>query len=179
MTRQFGIYAGPIGGEQHGCEMTACGMPTHLDACRIDAELVGIEVEPSNGIADLLDDIAQFDGRAERIVDDGHRDTAGNEGFGDKAELGLVARAPIAAMDEDMERRQAAFGIACRKKVEGVGGAITIALIELASEPFSGSAAALRPLGDIIIESRDGVANIEELFGTLIIRHGVLTPSCS
>ena len=87
---------------------------------RIPAERRGVPVEPGHRRAHLPDQLVHVDRRDERVVDHGDEDAGRLEGARDEAEVALAERPPVAAVDEDVDRRRPAAG--GQEEVERLAG---------------------------------------------------------
>ena len=97
--RRLGIERRPVGADHGGGKMPAGGMA--------DDEHGPIKPLPQEqaGAAHLLDDVGDRDDRAQIVTRDGDRDAARVQAARHVAEHGRIERAPIAAMNEQRQRR--------------------------------------------------------------------------
>ena len=101
--RRLGIEPVPVGRQHGGGEMAAGGMAVDHHA------LAGALPEKQQRVPHLLDDVVDRDLRAEIVAGDRDRDAVGVEPARHVAEQRRIERAPIAAMDEQSQRRLADF----------------------------------------------------------------------
>ena len=109
----------------------------------------GVAVQPGCIVGDpfhrgaaLLDDGVESHGRGQCVVERDGGGARGDEAFGGKRVHVLVHGAPVAAVDEDLNRRGAGR---CRKQVGGHVGARAIADVEGAGEGLAHSARSRTP----------------------------------
>ena len=96
--------------------MAAGGVTGEKKAAAADAEAVAVAGEKGDRAADLRDDVVHAGRRGEGVVDDGNGDPDGAKCRCDEAEVALVHRLPVAAMEKDQNRRPRSR---CRKEIEG------------------------------------------------------------
>jgi len=97
---------------------------------------------PKDGAAHLIDDGFDGDRRAQRVVDDGHRQPGLDERVGDEAGIGLVERLPIAAVNEQMKGRARS---SCGKQVQRFRRRRPVGNVENAARAFAESLGAGLP----------------------------------
>lgn len=127
--RQIGALAGPVGGHEHGGQVTAGGMAAYLDAAGIEAQRIGVSPQPGQGGAGLRDDVVEGHRRAQIIADHGHIDPVGTQTLGDEVIGASIAALPVAAVQEHLQRSVAGIG---REKVELVAFAVPVGQVQLA-----------------------------------------------
>ncbi len=98
----------PVRRQQHRDQVAAGGVAGHRDARRVAAERARVGVHPRHRRAHLAHELVQVHRRHQRVVDDDGGGLA--EGAGDEREVGLVEAVPVAAVDEDLDRRRAGPG---------------------------------------------------------------------
>ena len=95
----------PVVGQRHRGEVAAGRVAGDVQAVRVASVRGDVAPGPGDGAHGLGDDGLQGDGRAEIVVDD-HRGRPGRlEDIGDEAVVALVHRPPVAAVDEQVDRR--------------------------------------------------------------------------
>src|SRR3954453_15588301 len=104
--------------------MPAGGVAGDGDAVTVRPELGGVMPDPGDGGADLPDYFGNPDLGAKLVVDDDGGCAARHSGVGDEAEILGTEGAPVAAVDEDVDRRVGCMG---REDVEILGEGRAIA----------------------------------------------------
>ena len=84
--------------------MPAGGVAGNRDAVTVRPELRGVVPDPGDGGADLPDDFGNPDLGAKLVIDDDGGSAARHAGVGDEAEILGAEGAPVAAVDEDVDR---------------------------------------------------------------------------
>jgi hypothetical protein len=140
------------------------------EALGIAAEARGMPVHPGDRGAALAHQFVHVDGGDERVVDDHGGRARGTEGARDEAEVGLVERAPIAAVDEHLDRRGA--GPRREEDVERLRGRRPVGEVEPAREipPRRGA------LAGIAGEVRRGVGHLAAVVVFPIERSLIVIP---
>ena len=135
--RQVVRHERPVGGQHHGGEMGTGGMPGHHDAAPVDAELRHVAVKPSHRAQHLPHHFLDRGCRGEAVVGHGHGDSGADEGRREEGKIPLVQRAPVAAMDENQQRRvRHASGV----EVERFGGRRAETIVRFPAQFVTGGA---------------------------------------
>ena len=137
--------AAPVRRHQHRDQVTAGGVPRDGQARGIAAEGCDVPVEPGHRGAHLADQLVHVDGRDEGVVDDRHEDAGGLERARDEAEVLLVERTPVAAVDEDVDRPGTVT--LWQEHVERLPGVRAVAKVEPGRKPVPGAGALARDIG--------------------------------
>src|SRR5260221_4624341 len=134
--------ARPVGQHRHRREMTAGGVTGEKKAAAADAEALAVGGEKGDRASDLRDDVVHAGRRGEVVIDDGDGHPDGAKGRRDEAEIALVHRLPVAAMEEHQDRRPPTPR---PKEIEGLPLAAAIGNIEPAAPAVAHRPARPRP----------------------------------
>ena len=110
INRQIGAERRPVRRQHQGRKVAAGGLARDMNLRRIAAERTRIAPHPGERRAVLPHDLVHANGRRERIVDHDGRNAVRPEPLGHEAVMALVERVPVAAMDEDLDRRIGLLG---------------------------------------------------------------------
>ena len=122
----------PLGGEQHRGQVSARGVAGDVDSVRIAADLRGVIPDPRERLPVLLGDGVHGHVRAQVVVVEHHAGTRLDEALRHEPERRRVECAPVAAVNEEQDRRAAAP----RPDVEPFQCAVSEGHVEPALEPL-------------------------------------------
>ena len=112
-------------------------------------------MDPADGGPALADQLVHVDGGDQSVVDHDHHRPRGMESAGHEAEVGLVERHPVPAVDEDLDGRRARPGIGRQEHVESLPGRRTVAEVETTRQLAPGALALRRVAAEVVGEVRD------------------------